>query len=92
MSKIIPPTLASNLILNDKEYEVVPRRRFERRGVSERYPVNPEQDTENKNMKVQKPDRKHTNLLTEDERRQSARRTSRPTLLSVDEIATLRKK
>ncbi|MDO7596840.1 MAG: hypothetical protein MUR51_04040 [Pseudomonadota bacterium] len=57
-----------------------------------RYPVNPEQDTENKNMKVQKPDRKHTNLLTEDERRQSARRTSRPTLLSVDEIATLRKK
>lgn len=35
MSKIIPPTLASNLILNDKEYEVVPRRRFERRGVSE---------------------------------------------------------
>jgi hypothetical protein len=66
-------------------------RRFERRWVSERQAVNSEQVTEDKNMKVQKLARKNTNLLREDEPRQSARRTSRPTLLSVDEIATLRK-
>jgi hypothetical protein len=92
MSNIIPPTSASNLIVNDTQYEVVPRRRFERRAASELQAVNPEPATENKKMKVQKLDRKHTNLLRADERRQSVRRTSRPTLLSVNEIAALRKK
>jgi hypothetical protein len=92
MSNIIPPTSASNLIVNDTQYEVVPRRRFERRSANDRQVIKPELATENEGMKVHKADKRHAEFLREDERRQSARRSSRPTLLSVDEIATLRKK
>ena len=82
----------SNLIVNDAQYEVVPRRRFERRSVNERQVILPKYAAENEDMNVQQRDKKHTDLLIEGERRQSVRRTSRPTLLSVDEIAKLRKK
>jgi hypothetical protein len=92
MSNIIPPTSASNLIVNDTQYEVVPRRRFERRSVSDQQAIKPELATENEDIKMHKVDKRQAKFLREDERRQSARRSSRPTLLSVDEIAKLRKK
>jgi hypothetical protein len=54
---------------NDTQYEVVPRRRADRRK-----------------------QKKSVDSHREDERRQQDRRTSRPTLLSVDEIVMLRKR
>lgn len=92
MSNTTPPTSASSLIANDTRYEVVPRRRFERRSVNDRQVIKPELAAENEDMQVEKSDKKNAAQLRIDERRQSDRRTSRPTLLSVDEITTLRKK
>lgn len=88
MSKTNIPNSTANLLDNDTRYEVVPRRRSDRR--SENPPKGSE--SEGRDIKVQKMDAKDVDLSNEDERRQSDRRTSRPTLLSVDEIAILRKK
>jgi hypothetical protein len=92
MSNTTPPTSASNLIVNDTQFEVVPRRRFERRGTNDRQVIKPEFATENEGMKAHKAEKAHANLLREGERRQFARRASRPTLLSATEISKLRKK
>ncbi len=78
----------SNLIDNDTQYEVVPRRRADRRDGKQSQELASESD----GIKVQKIDTEQAGLSNEGERRQSDRRTSRPTLLSVDEIAILRKK
>ena len=77
-----------NLIDNDTQYEVVPRRRADRRDGKQSQELASESD----GIKVQKIDTEQAGLSNEGERRQSDRRTSRPTLLSVDEIAILRKK
>lgn len=92
MSSKTPPTSAPNSIVNDMQYEVVPRRRFERRGINSPQGIKPLLVAENEDMKMHNVDKKQADLLSADERRQSARRSSRPTLLSVDEIAKLRKK
>jgi|GEM_PF-1698045 len=91
MSKTSPPISESNLIENDTQYEVVPRRRYERRS-TEQFNIKSEFTVEDNDINVQKVDNKHLSLVMEGERRQSGRRSSRPTLLSVNEIATLRKK
>tara|TARA_R110002050_G_scaffold269917_2_gene412685 strand:+ start:228553 stop:228828 length:276 start_codon:yes stop_codon:yes gene_type:complete len=79
-----------NLIENDTQYEVVPRRRSERR--SKNSPRSKSEFTvENDNINVQKMNKKRVDFAREGERRQSGRRNSRPTLLSVDEIVVLRK-
>ena len=87
-SKTNTRTPESNLIDNDTYYEVVPRRRSERRGEDQSQDVVSETD----DIKLQKIDLGQADFSRETERRQSDRRTSRPTLLSVDEIAELRKK
>lgn len=92
MSKITPSNSKSSLIESDRQYEVVARRRSDRRGMNQQLDSKPELAVEDNEIKVQKVDKKHAELLREGERRQSDRRTSRPSLLSVDEIAILRKK
>jgi hypothetical protein len=92
MSNTTPPTSVANLIVNDTQYEVVLRRCFERRSVNHQQVIKPELATENEDIKMHKGDKRQAKFLREDERRQTARRSSRPTLLSVDEIAKLRKK
>ena len=92
MSNTTPPTSASNLIVNDKQYEVVPRRRSERRSVNERQEMKSELVVENEGIKVQNVDKIQVELFTGDDRRLSARRSSKPTLLSATEISKLRKK
>ena len=88
MSNTNTPIPESNLIDNDTQYEVVPRRRADRRDGKQSQELAPESD----GIKVQKIDTEQAGLSNEGERRQADRRTSRPTLLSVDEIAILRKK
>jgi hypothetical protein len=88
MSTINTPNSKTNLIDNDTQYEVVPRRHSDRRSENQSQDATPE----SVNIKLQKMDTEQTDSLREGERRQSDRRTSRPTLLSVDEIAALRKK
>jgi hypothetical protein len=88
MSTINIPNSKANLIDNDTHYEVVPRRRSDRRDGKPSEKLASESD----GIKVQKMDTEQADSLREGERRQFDRRTSRPTLLSVDEIATLRKK
>ena len=92
MSNTTPPTSVANLIVNDTQFEVVPRRRFERRSVTDSHVVKPELVAENEDIKLHKLEKAHANLLRESDRRQSARRASRPTLLSATEISKLRKK
>ena len=91
-SKTNTPNSQSNLIDIDTYYEVVPRRRSERRSANQPEGIKSKFAVEDKDLEVQKLDKKHAELLREGERRQSDRRTSRPSLLSVDEIAILRKK
>jgi hypothetical protein len=90
MSKTTPPKSNPNLIENDTQYEVVPRRRSERRSTEQQLDIKSELAVEDNDITVV--DNKHADLVREGERRQSGRRTSRPTLLSVDEIEVLRKK
>jgi hypothetical protein len=87
MSNTPPPNF-----VNDTQYKVVPRRRFERRSVNDPQGIKRRLAAENEDMKMHKVDRRHTEFLREDERRQSARRSSRPTLLGVQQISKLSKK
>tara|TARA_R110002049_G_scaffold291618_1_gene475742 strand:+ start:752 stop:1030 length:279 start_codon:yes stop_codon:yes gene_type:complete len=82
----------SKFVDNDLQYEIVPRRRSERRSVNYLQGLKSELAAENKDIDVQNTEKKLAAVLIEDERRQSARRTSRPTLLSAVEISKLRKK
>jgi hypothetical protein len=84
------PNSKSNLIENDRQYEVVPRRRYDRRSTERQLDIKSELAVKGNDITVV--DNKHADLVRKGERRQSDRRTSRPTILSVDEIATLRKK
>jgi len=84
------PNSKSNLIDIDTHYEVVPRRRYDRRSTERQLDIKSELAVKGNDITVV--DNKHAELLREGERRQSDRRTSRPSLLSVDEIAKLRKK
>lgn len=70
----------------------MPRRRSERRNVNERQDTKSELVAESEGIKVQNLDKRQAELLTGDDRRQSARRRSKPTLLSATEISKLRKK
>ena len=91
-SKTNTPNSQPNLIDIDTHYEVVPRRRSERRSANQPEGIKSKFAVEDKDLEVQKLDKKHAELFRENERRQSDRRTSRPSILSVDEIAILRKK
>ena len=91
-SKTNTRTPESNLIDNDTYYEVVPRRRSERRSANQPEGIKSEFVVKDEDIKVQQLDKKHAVLLRDEDRRQSERRSSRPSLLSVDEIAILRKK
>jgi len=91
MSKTNASNSEFHLIENDTQYKVVPRRRSERRNKAS-LNSKPEFNLENDSINVQKVNKKQLDSVREDERRQSGRRrTSRPTLLSVDEIVILRK-
>tara|TARA_R110001583_G_scaffold130834_1_gene282585 strand:- start:85891 stop:86169 length:279 start_codon:yes stop_codon:yes gene_type:complete len=92
MSKANTPISESNLIENDTQYEVVPRRRSERRSTGQP-DIKSKFSAVDNDIKVQKVENTHIDLADKgEERRQSGRRSSKPTLLSVDEIAILRKK
>ncbi len=87
MSTSSTPNPEPNLIDDDTHYEVVPRRCSERRSGNQSQDLAYETTILNYKKGIQ-----GTLISREGERRQSDRRTSRPTLLSVDEIAVLRKK
>ena len=90
MTKTNTPKSEPNLIDNDRQYEVVPRRRYDRRSTERQLDIKSELAVKGNDITVV--DNKHADLVRKGERRQSDRRTSRPTILNVDEIAILRKK
>lgn len=81
MSKINTPDSETDFVENDEQCEAISRRHFERRKTVE------ELETSSHSTENDRGDE-----LNLQDRRQCERRRSRPALLSIDEIAALRKK
>lgn len=88
--KIIPPSTA-NLSDPDEKNGDAAVRQGDRRH-KELLDIKFDFNAEDSIIKVQEMDKKQPDILSEDERRQSNRRSSRPKLLSDDERVILRKK
>jgi hypothetical protein len=75
-----------------QEFDIVPRRRIERRSSARRSYSNPKILGPDYIAQLRKYDIKPHLILREGDRRKQNRRNSRPSLLRADEIVILRKK